>query len=60
LNGCWPLFQTYSAVGYGIRMALGADTGSAVWMVMREVLLLAAIGVAVGMGAAWDSRRLVA
>jgi ABC-type antimicrobial peptide transport system permease subunit len=28
----------------GIRMALGADTGSVVWMVMREVLLLAAAG----------------
>ena len=28
----------------GIRMALGADSGLVVWMVMREVLTLAAAG----------------
>jgi predicted permease len=36
----------------GIRMALGAIQGSVIWMVMREVLLLVAIGVAVGLPAA--------
>jgi predicted permease len=43
----------------GIRMALGADTGSVVWMVMREVLVLAAAGVAIGVGAAWAATRLI-
>jgi predicted permease len=43
----------------GIRMALGADSGSVVWMVMREVLALAAIGVAIGMGAAWAATRFI-
>ena len=43
----------------GIRMALGADTGLLVWMVMREVLLLTAIGVAVGTAAAWAGTRLL-
>ena len=32
----------------GIRMALGADRGNVIWMVMREVLLLVAIGVVAG------------
>jgi predicted permease len=43
----------------GIRMALGADTGSVVWMVMREVLLLAAFGVAAGASAAWAATRFI-
>ncbi|HUI55049.1 MAG TPA: ABC transporter permease [Bryobacteraceae bacterium] len=43
----------------GIRMALGANSGSVVWMVMREVLLLAAAGVAIGLPAAWALTRLV-
>jgi ABC-type antimicrobial peptide transport system permease subunit len=32
----------------GIRMALGAAQGHVIWMVMREVLLLVAVGVAAG------------
>jgi predicted permease len=43
----------------GIRMALGAGKGSVVWMVMREVLRLAAIGVVLGVGAAWAATRLI-
>src|SRR5258708_563809 len=37
----------------GIRMALGATGGSVVWLVMREVVLLAATGLAIGLAAAF-------
>ena len=36
----------------GIRLALGAQPGTVIWLVMQEVLLLLAIGLAVGIPAA--------
>jgi ABC-type antimicrobial peptide transport system permease subunit len=44
----------------GIRMALGAAKGDVVWLVVREVLLLTAIGVMVGLPAAFGVTRLLA
>jgi predicted permease len=44
----------------GIRMALGASSGNVLWMVVREVLLLAGIGVAIGLPAALAVTRLLA
>jgi predicted permease len=43
----------------GIRMALGAPSGSVVWLVMREVLMLAGTGVAAGVPAALALTGLV-
>jgi len=43
----------------GIRLALGAQPGAVIWMVMREVLLLLAIGLAVGIPAAMLLGRYV-
>jgi predicted permease len=43
----------------GLRMALGADAGRVVWMVMREVVVMALVGVAVGLPLAVASGRLV-
>jgi predicted permease len=43
----------------GIRMALGAARGNVIWMVMREVLLLVAIGVAAGVFASLALTRVV-
>ena len=44
----------------GIRMALGAEPGTVIWMVMRDVLLLVGIGIAVGVPAALALMQMVA
>src|SRR5467141_3522933 len=43
----------------GIRMALGAARGNVIWMVMRGVLLLVAIGVVAGVSSALALTRVV-
>jgi predicted permease len=43
----------------GIRMALGAGQGSVMWMVLRETLTLAGIGVAIGLAGAYAVTRLI-
>jgi len=43
----------------GIRMALGAQRGAVVWMVLRHVLLLTAVGLAISVPAAMIASRLV-
>jgi ABC-type antimicrobial peptide transport system permease subunit len=43
----------------GIRMALGAGQDSVVWMVLRETLTLAGIGMAIGLAGASALTRLV-
>ncbi len=42
----------------GIRLALGAQPGGLVWLVMKEVLLLLAIGLAVGVPAGLAARQV--
>ena len=44
----------------GVRMALGAQPASVIWLVMKEVLLLLAIGLAIGVPAAIGLGRFVA
>jgi predicted permease len=43
----------------GIRMALGAQRGTVVWMVLRDVLMLAAMGLAISVPAALGAARLL-
>ena len=65
LIACVGLYGTMSysvarQVGeLGIRMALGAQRGAVVWMVLRRVLLLAAVGLAISVPAALVASRLV-
>jgi predicted permease len=65
LTACVGLYGTmsYSVVRQvgeiGIRMALGAQPGAVVRMVLRRVLLLAAVGLAIGVPAALSASRLV-
>jgi ABC-type antimicrobial peptide transport system permease subunit len=44
----------------GVRIALGAQPGLVIWLVMKEVLLLLAIGLAIGIPAAMGLGRFVA
>jgi len=65
LTACVGLYGTmsYSVTRQtgeiGIRMALGAQRGAVVWMVLRRVLLLAAVGLAISVPAAMSASRLV-
>ncbi len=43
----------------GIRLALGAEPGGVIWLVMKEVLLLLSIGLAVGVPVAMALGRFV-
>ena len=43
----------------GIRMAIGAQQGTVVWMILRETLVLIAVGGIVGIGASMWLERLV-
>ena len=43
----------------GIRMALGAQRGAVVWMVLRRVVLLAGVGLAISVPVALAATRLV-
>ena len=65
LVACVGLYGTMSysverQVGeIGVRMALGAQRGSVVWMILRRVLLLAAFGLAISVPAALIASNLV-
>jgi predicted permease len=43
----------------GLRMALGAGRGAVVWMVLREVCVLASIGLGIGIPTALGTSRLI-
>jgi len=43
----------------GIRMALGADSTQVIWMILREVVVLVAVGLAIGLAGALSLTHLV-
>lgn len=43
----------------GLRLALGARRGAVIWMMLRDVCVLAAIGLAIGVSAALAGSRLI-
>jgi predicted permease len=43
----------------GIRMALGASTGNVAWMILREIVVMCAAGLAIGLVAAYLLGRAV-
>jgi ABC-type antimicrobial peptide transport system permease subunit len=43
----------------GVRMALGAAGMDVLWLVMKDVFVLAGIGIAIGLPGAWALTRLV-
>jgi ABC-type antimicrobial peptide transport system permease subunit len=59
LYGVMAFMVTRRTREIGIRMALGAGQRDVVWMVLRETLVLAGIGVAIGLAGAYALTRLV-
>ena len=59
LYGVMAFMVTRRTREIGIRMALGASGESVVWRIMREVLILAVTGLAIGLAAAFGLTRLV-
>jgi ABC-type antimicrobial peptide transport system permease subunit len=59
LYGVLSYLVAHRQMEFGVRMALGAGPGSILWLVMREVLLVLATGVTVGLAAALASARVL-
>ncbi len=59
LYGIMAVIVTRRTREIGIRMALGALRGTVLWLVMREVLLVTAIGLGIGIPLAIAAARLI-
>ena len=59
LYGVFSYVVTQRTREIGIRMAVGAQRTSVVWLILRETLLLVAIGIAVGLPLIWVAGHYV-
>lgn len=59
LYGVMSFVVTQRTREIGLRLALGATPGAALWLVLRGAFFLIVIGAAIGMSAAWALRRLI-
>jgi len=59
LYGVMAFVVTRRSKELGIRLALGAEPGAVIWLVMREVLVLLGIGLAIGLPSAVALGRYV-
>ena len=59
LYGVMAFVVTRRTKEMGVRMALGANPGSVIWLMMREVLILLAIGLIIGVPSAIALGQLV-
>src|SRR6185369_14664045 len=60
LYGTVAFHVTRRTIEIGVRMALGAQSSGIIWLVLREVLVLAVVGLSVGVAAALAGSRYVA
>jgi predicted permease len=59
LYGVMSFVVTQRTREIGIRLALGARRGSAIWLVLRDALVMVVCGIAVGLPVVWALGRLV-
>jgi ABC-type antimicrobial peptide transport system permease subunit len=59
LYGVMSFVVTRRTQEIGVRLALGATRGAAVWLIIRDAFLMIGAGTAIGLTGAWALRRLV-
>jgi ABC-type antimicrobial peptide transport system permease subunit len=59
LYGVMSFVVTRRTQEIGLRLALGATRADAMWLILRDALILIGAGIAVALPAAWALRRLV-
>jgi putative ABC transport system permease protein len=59
LYGVMAFVVTQRRQEIGVRLALGATRGAAVWLVVRDALTMILLGIATALPLAWTLRRLI-